>query len=622
MKKIKQTEALKSETHSIRLSQALVPFGAGAMVDFIDQTLMTASPEYWSDYTVIHDERLEKILDVDEFRMPPDLNKQAGIPFVRFPEWYFCPTCRRFQPLSQWQKEFVPYKNAKTDFMKTPTCMNCRAKLIPAGIITICENGHIDDFPWIEWTHYRDKKSICSKPKLKIKTGSSALGLEGIKLECACGAKATMKGAFIESVLEELGELSRCKGNKPWSGEREKCNLKFKTAQRGALNVYFSKIETSIVIPPYSDELTVSIENSREYTSLLSSLKKARKKDRLERFFKEDIEDYIEDIASELNKDEEAVRAIVMRKLNPDDKATQDLVTRNKYREEEYDALIGNIPVSSMNSKDFKIEKQNVEDYDIPYLNNVVLVKKLREVRVLTGFTRVNPPENNVIGTGEENSGKSVVVSIKEKDTNWYPAYETRGEGIFIELSESKIEEWLENNPEVEKRIEELNSRYSIQSKKNNFISRKITPKFVLLHTLAHLLIKELSFECGYSSASLQERIYCDQYEGDKNMSGILIYTSSGDSEGTLGGLVRQGYSDILPKIIISALKKAQWCSVDPVCIESMGQGRDSLNLAACHACTLIPETSCEEFNSLLDRAVLIGTLKDPNIGLFTDLIR
>ena len=100
-------------------------------------------------------------------------------------------------------------------------------------------------------------------------------------------------------------------------------------------------------------------------------------------------------------------------------------------------------------------------------------------------------------------------------------------------------------------------------------------------------------------------------------MCGIIIYTANGDSEGTLGGLVRQGKSDRLTDIIDTAIEKAKFCSSDPVCMESLGQGRDSLNLAACFSCCLISETSCEEFNTLLDRALVVGTLDNENIGYF-----
>ena len=150
---------------------------------------------------------------------------------------------------------------------------------------------------------------------------------------------------------------------------------------------------------------------------------------------------------------------------------------------------------------------------------------------------------------------------------------------------------------------------------------REISPKFIMLHTLAHLLIKELSFECGYSITSLRERLYCN-LPGEKDiMSGILIYTADSDSEGSLGGLVKQGRTDILPKIFKNAIKRAKWCSYDPVCIDSNGQGRKSQNLAACHSCALLPETSCEEFNVLLDRALVVGSLNDSNLGFLSTYI-
>ncbi len=146
-----------------------------------------------------------------------------------------------------------------------------------------------------------------------------------------------------------------------------------------------------------------------------------------------------------------------------------------------------------------------------------------------------------------------------------------------------------------------------------------VDASYVLLHTVAHLLIKQLSFECGYNVASLRERVYYNyEDDGDMNMAGILIYTASGDSEGTLGGLVRQGRSDCLSRVFREAVENARLCSNDPVCITSMGQGRESLNMAACHSCCLLPETSCEQYNTLLDRALVIGTFEEPNKGFYS----
>ncbi|WP_434797382.1 DrmB family protein [Terrisporobacter vanillatitrophus] len=639
---VKKRIGLNERSHSLRINQVTSVFGPGAMVDFIDQTLMVASPNYWRNYTTINDERLQKSLQVRELRMPPTTETGAAIPLVRFPQWYFCPKCRKFKSINEWEQR---YKDAKKgEEMKTPRCLNCNKKLVPAGIITICKNGHINDFPWVEWVHIKNQsgeRSVCSSPDIEIKTSSSGLGLEGIRVSCKnCGATTTMKGAFggsnnddnksnnpfekielihkdDESKREKIREMFMCKGYTYWSGKKEKCGEYPITVQRGALNVYFPKVESSIIIPPYSDSVNCIIEKSREYVYFMESYSKAIKRNKLQKFIEDEFEYLVEDISKDTNIDINIVREILSRKININDE--EEVITKNKYRLDEYEALKGNISEEAKNTNDFKIEEQNIEEYNCNNLSKVVLVKKLREVRALVGFSRVNPPDNNIFGDIEDGlAGQSKLVTIKGED-NFYPAYESRGEGIFIELDDCKINEWINNNLEIEKRANIINSRYNEEVRRRQGIERYISPKFILLHTLAHLLIRELSFECGYSTASLCERIYCDNSQGEKPMSGILIYTSSGDSEGTLGGLVRQGKADTLPKIINSALERARWCSNDPVCIESKGQGRNSLNLAACHSCILLPETSCEEFNLLLDRAILIGDLDDRSIGFFSE---
>jgi hypothetical protein len=145
---------------------------------------------------------------------------------------------------------------------------------------------------------------------------------------------------------------------------------------------------------------------------------------------------------------------------------------------------------------------------------------------------------------------------------------------------------------------------------------RPVIPRFVLLHTLSHLLTNQLIYECGYGSASIRERLY--SAEGETSTAGILLYTAAGDSEGTMGGLVRVGKPGRLEGVLRRALEKARWCSTDPVCIESP-QGPDTCNLAACQSCTLLPETSCEEQNRLLYRGLVVGTLSEPYIRVFSD---
>ena len=301
----------------------------------------------------------------------------------------------------------------------------------------------------------------------------------------------------------------------------------------------------------------------------------------------------------------------VLKRKNASSENEEYSTTSVKYRAEEYEAITGETVAEAEDYGDFLREGVNMEDYNLPCLKSISLIHKVREVQALIGFTRLKPVDST-----DDAGSQGVIVPVKEPFTNWYPAYDVRGEGIFIEFDSSRINRWRSENKSLAERISILNQNYE-----KSFIGqnhpREITSKFLLLHTISHLLIKQLSFECGYGIASLKERIYCSEAADGKEMAGILIYTACGDSEGTLGGLVRQGRADTFPKIFNKAIENARTCSSDPVCSLSQGQGRDSLNLAACYSCALIPETSCEEFNSFLDRGVVVGTFDNPNFGFF-----
>ena len=239
----------------------------------------------------------------------------------------------------------------------------------------------------------------------------------------------------------------------------------------------------------------------------------------------------------------------------------------------------------------------------------------MRETRVLYGFSRLFADANkdkDVFTMRKMLRSKSLHPSV-----DWLPAVKVYGEGIFLELKEEKIKDW-ESNPKVISHIVKIQNNLNALTEKRKLSSRIIPPRFVLLHTLSHILIDKLIYESGYHSASLRERIYCSTNPQGK-MSGILIYTADGDSEGTMGGLVRMGDQGNIETVFLNAIENAKWCSADPVCSEigkRDGQGLEKINLAACHNCCLLAETSCEEFNRLLDRGVLI----DKEFGFFNSL--
>ena len=224
---------------------------------------------------------------------------------------------------------------------------------------------------------------------------------------------------------------------------------------------------------------------------------------------------------------------------------------------------------------------------------------------MLTGFTRLEPA--NAFDDDR-------VASLSLLPKPWLPGIEVRGEGVFIVLRDETVDEWETDNTALAQRVGDLERRYQRYLTERRMFPRPLPPRSLLVHTLAHLLIRQLIFDCGYDSASLRERLYVSTDSGTR-MCGLLIYTASGDAEGTLGGLVRQGEPGRLEGTFKAALQNAEFCSSDPLCMESPGQGTNSLNYAACHACTLLPETSCEQGNRLLDRVSVIGTGNQKRLG-------
>jgi len=245
------------------------------------------------------------------------------------------------------------------------------------------------------------------------------------------------------------------------------------------------------------------------------------------------------------------------------------------------------------------------------YFDSIKLVPTLVETSALWGFSRYQSDP-----TMKFQDGRRMLflnVADQHSSDSWLPAKQNRGEGIFLQFSEEKLTEW-EQRLEVKERV----SAFTHTSFSDSFQSVQLSPRYALIHTFAHLLLKQLVFFCGYSQASLKERIYVGSR--DKKMSGVLIYTSSGDSEGTLGGLVRMGNPGFLEQVVEQALREAEWCSNDPVCTEGSEIREDDevvTRLSSCYACSLIPETACESFNLFLDRSLVVAGSLGDNLAFF-----
>jgi hypothetical protein len=320
-------------------------------------------------------------------------------------------------------------------------------------------------------------------------------------------------------------------------------------------------------------------------------------------------------VSSIRNLDSKELYAAAQRKLEgiPEPSALM-AQTEESFRRTEYDALKAG---RGAPQSDLLVEAASISLYKSPVstsLSHLALVHKLRETRALAGFTRILPPDGNLT------SPRLQSLTLDQR-IDWLPAMIVRGEGIFVEFDTGRMDAWMRGTSLIEERIRQLNGKYNQRRADQGQPHRPISPQFVLLHTFAHVVINQLAYECGYGSASLRERLYCDLADSANPMCGVLVYTASGDSEGSMGGLVRQAGQGLFENIVMRAIQKAGWCSSDPVCVESNGQGPENCNLAACHSCCLLPETSCEEGNRLLDRALLVGKPGEPDMGFFSTLI-
>jgi hypothetical protein len=207
--------------------------------------------------------------------------------------------------------------------------------------------------------------------------------------------------------------------------------------------------------------------------------------------------------------------------------------TEEVFRRSEYDALKAE---RGAPQSDLLVETSSLDRYRPPVsgaLSHLAFVHKLRETRALKGFTRILPPDGNL-------TSPRLQSLTLDKRIDWLPAMIVKGEGIFFELDFRKMDAWISGAPLVAERIRQLNMRFNQRRTAQGQPHRHISPQFVLLHTFAHVVINQLAYDCGYGSASLRERLYCDLEDSANPMCGALIYTASGDSEGSMGGLVRQ----------------------------------------------------------------------------------
>ena len=605
----------------LRQTQAISPFGPGSIFTLRGESFIFRDINFWTgDKNFGHEigghlqlNRLAYRHGLESFRSPPikkaDGSANKGLPATRFPKWLFCPQCDLMVHWT-WSDE----KDLKGG---VPRCEHCtgkvRPQLAPVRFISVCPNGHLQDIPWDYWIHKvkgtTEKQRGCQhKDAMKYHFDESGGGsLYAIRISCErCGASGT------------VGELAAtipvpwpCKGKQPWEKESTVCDgtrksedgriIRQRVVQRGASNVTEPITDGAIDIPPaalYSNRLKGHVyENEIEFRNILKDAPSNPN-------WEQDHAINLELMDTRKKQVPGYASAMIKRILGEVGADEEKPKSEKDLRWGEWKAF-QNPPDEPDERDHFIVEREDLTDIKnssrfnsdsatrlLNLIDSVRSVRRLREVRCLLGFSRI----------GSEPLPADLGQTLK-----WRPGVELFGEGIFFSLDSQLVTEWeqryLVSN---QNKFDAVRRRY-----KDSVVSQwesmptDLTPKFIAMHTLSHLLMRQLAFECGYGASSLCEKIYSGS--GDTPMAGILIHTGENSSDGSMGGLVRQGKPRKLISAILTSLTKATWCSNDPLCMETSQRGRDGLNAAACHACSLVAETSCPYGNLLLDREILIG---------------
>lgn len=564
----------------LRPNQIITTFGPGSIVDAVKDSVTVLDLNYWKEKgKKIIDGRLASYLGVDCFYMPRT-SYSRDVPVVSFPYVHVCSNvkCGR---LFDARNNFDLDKYLRFGV----NCPDCHRQAYPSRFITICENGHMDDFPWRWWVHRGD--NAC-KGNLRMYSTGNTSTLADMWVECTCGAKRSMAGAMQKENFDGL----KCIGHHPFrpNHKNEKCAKKIIPSQRGASNVYFAVSRSAISIPPWINPLFNLID---EHLRLIESYK--------EDFGEMGVQKIYEKYFSAYTREE--FDTALKRRLD-------NIKEFTEIKQMEYDAITHHSdPVYASNKKHFKAEEDPLPEYLQKYFKRIIRVTRLREVRVLLGFTRVDAPDPDA------DEQANIVYLNKGKTEKWLPAAEIHGEGIFIEFNKETIDAWLSDE-----RLSALSDKYA-ECYREFCESRGWTitvlrdARYVLMHTFAHLLIKQMSMSSGYSSSAIRERIYF----GDK-MSGVLLYTGSADKEGSLGGLVELGTINRLNTLMRDAFQEALLCTNDPECLNNIPAGNNS-NGAACHSCCMVSETACENGNRMLDRGLVVPIAGREKQAYFKSLV-
>jgi len=617
---------------SVRPSHLMFTGGVGALIDLPNFSVLVRGLDDWS----LRESELEPI---EEPRLLTAVRKQrgysnvttlqpapwkegidadpkgpasrVGVPVIPFPTWFRCTACDELAPATTSIFAFEndkPRRPHDARFYHVDCRKSRRRPLaVPARFVLTCTNGHLDDFPYREFVH---RGGACPKapvPRLKMEDHGGNLGAN-VTIKCvSCEAARPIRDAMGKRGQQNLPACRGRHAHLSWF-DPEGCAAEPKVLVVGASNQWFSKTLTALAVPKSgASELATLVEKNWH---ALEGLPKA-----MIPYARENVKALAE---FERWTDDELWEAIEAYRLSAADEEAEDTPRPVDLRTAEWEVFTAT-PLPEVTG-DFALRRPGLPDVLKGHLADVVQVERLREVRALVGFTRLDAPDL------DEPDLVVTAPLARNSSPDWVPATEVRGEGLFLRLPEDLLQAWenrvadsaaLHAHAEAYGRYRE--NRYSDRIP-GPFEPMKHWPgaRYIAMHTLSHLLIRTIALECGYSSASLSERIYAGK--PDDPRSGILIYTSVPDAEGTLGGLVSLGEERELSRLVRRTLRDAMHCSSDPLCAERLPAApADFLHGAACHVCLFVSETTCERGNRFLDRRFVVP-IAEPELALYPDV--
>lgn len=603
---------------SVRPSQLLWTYGPGSIVDLPSLSVITMGLNHWDERKCVPIEE-SRLLDsvrrvlgpqitrlycppvmTDESVHPMSNEAKVGVPVRPFPRWFRCVRCGLLGEFDSglFEIEGNLFSPDKTRFVHRNCSKGSKSDAVPARFLLACHNGHLDDFPWHWFVH--GGPSNCKGTLTFFERGAS-LQTENLWVKCnACDASRSMVHAFGDSAQDNL---PGCRGRHPHLDSFDSnCEERPRTVLLGSTNAWFPVSISVLSIPIDGDSLGkiiddgwdnfVDLESKEELRIVLKTISKNNLLPGIEKF-------ELDDIWIKINQAKEGNSNAI------------GGVTELEIKLPEWKVLTRAEPKTDW--PHFMIREVGVPSAFEDFIQSVRILDRLREVNALIGFTRIDAPDefNNQGGTSRANLSKGTPY--------WVPANEVHGEGIFIIFKNDKIGQW-ESQSAVKSRSKRLKAAHEAWRSSRHLNPGEGYPaiRYTMIHTLAHLLVRELALECGYNAASIRERIYAD--DNGEQMAGLLVYTAAADSDGTLGGLAEMGKPENLERLLFQALSRGLICSSDPLCSEHDPTNDRSLHQASCHACSFVSETSCEKGNRYLDRGYLVPTYETSDTGFFNTL--